>query len=141
MIYILGWLKNMVDEKRKLLTAAQAETIAGFFKRIYDEAHQFVQTKLTPKMAITEALYIRQCYDILEGLLTTDEVVTYSDLFLERNFLFSMMWSLGAVLELDDRAKLEVLFLKHPSKFSKNIIFIIILLLDNYSHILYRRMA
>lgn len=35
---------------------------------------------------------------------------------LERLFLFSMMWSLGALLELEDRARLEQFMLTHPSK-------------------------
>lgn len=35
---------------------------------------------------------------------------------LERLFIFSVMWSLGAILELDDRAKLEEYALTHPSK-------------------------
>lgn len=35
---------------------------------------------------------------------------------LERLFIFSVMWSLGAILELDDRAKLEEFALAHPSK-------------------------
>lgn len=38
------------------------------------------------------------------------------DKHLERLFLFSMMWSLGAVLELEDRTKLEEVAVTHPSK-------------------------
>lgn len=29
--------------------------------------------KLKPKMALREALYIRQCYDILEGIIDSGE--------------------------------------------------------------------
>lgn len=39
------------------------------FGKIYDDTHTFVQTKLPVKMKILEAIYIRQCIDLLEGLL------------------------------------------------------------------------
>lgn len=40
----------------------------------------------------------------------------WTDKQLERLFLFSMMWSLGALLELNDREKMEEFILAHPSK-------------------------
>lgn len=68
-------------------------------------------------MAILEALYIRQCCDIITGLLGTgEEQKSFGEKHLERLFLFSLMWSLGAVLELDDRAQMEEFILAHPSK-------------------------
>ncbi|XP_023289507.1 dynein heavy chain 8, axonemal, partial [Orussus abietinus] len=39
-----------------------------------------------------------------------------SEAHLEKLFLFSLMWSLGAVLELDGRQELETFLVKHPSK-------------------------
>ena len=36
---------------------------------------------------------------------------------MQKFFLFAIMWSMGALLELDDRAKMEEFLLKHPSKF------------------------
>lgn len=41
---------------------------------------------------------------------------TLADAHLERIFLFAVMWSLGCVLELDDRSKMEEFVLTHPSK-------------------------
>lgn len=77
-----------------------------------------MQTKLKAKMAIREALYIRQCCDILTGLTLQeeDQVKTFTDKTLERLYIFSMMWSLGAVLELDERAKLQEFVYAHHSK-------------------------
>lgn len=93
--------------------------LKNFFYAIYEDAHNFVQVRLKAKMALVEAMYIRQCCDIITGLLSKDEgeeVKNYTDKQLERLFLFAVMWSLGAVLELDDRAKLEEFVLSHPAK-------------------------
>lgn len=68
-------------------------------------------------MALLEAMYIRQCCDIITGMLEVEEEPkTFTDKHLERIFLFSLMWSLGAVLELDDRILLEQQIMAHPSK-------------------------
>ncbi|XP_034939850.1 dynein heavy chain 8, axonemal [Chelonus insularis] len=99
-----GWLKTRATQ--------QAEILREFFDKIYEDAHNFVQTKLVNKMKLLEAIYIRQCIDLLDGLLARTSVS--SDL--EKLFLFSLMWSLGAVLELDGRSALEEFFLTHPSK-------------------------
>lgn len=110
-----GWLKTRPSE--------QVDVLRGFFYKnnIYDELHTFVQTRLKAKMKITECMYIRQCCDLLDGLLHTDEDdnFVFSNVHMERLFLFALMWSLGAVLELEDRDKLAGFVLAHPSKMSK----------------------
>lgn len=45
-----------------------ADILRTLFHKIYGDAHTFVQTKLQTKMTLLEALYIRQCIDLLEGL-------------------------------------------------------------------------
>ena len=69
--------------------------------KFFDELLTFVQTKLSPKMKVLECNYIKQALEILDGLLTQDMVL--SDSLIEKYFIFSLMWSLGALLELDDR--------------------------------------
>lgn len=69
-------------------------------------------------MRILEAIYIKQILEILDGLLV-DNSDNRSERYLERTFLFAMMWTLGAVLEIEEREKLEDFLLKHPSKMSK----------------------
>lgn len=56
------------------------------FNKIYGDAHTFVQTKLHAKMTLLEALYIRQCIDLLEGLNVgtadpTSKYVIFSSVF------------------------------------------------------------
>lgn len=77
------------------------------------------------KMRILEAIYIRQLLDILDGLLA--DCSNRSEKYLERTFLFAMMWTLGAVLEINEREKLEEFLVKHPSKMSKLVSFDLII--------------
>ncbi|XP_014211974.1 dynein heavy chain 5, axonemal-like [Copidosoma floridanum] len=113
---VLKW-SNIFEAWCKTKQFDQAQVLRELFSKIYNEAHEFVQTKLSPKMSLLESMYIRQCIDLLEGLLSsvsTTELL--SPKHIERLFLFSVMWSLGAVLELDDRAAIQDFMLQHPSK-------------------------
>ena len=58
-----------------------------------------------------------QACDLLQGLIPNkDEKSNISAKHLERMFIFSLMWSLGALLELDDRARMEEFLQNHESK-------------------------
>ncbi len=49
-----------------------------------------------------------QSINILQGLLLdSEDASVLSAAHLERLYVFSVMWSIGAILELDDRVKLE----------------------------------
>lgn len=108
-VYMEAWLHKQ--------PAAEAEMFRTHWTNIYDDAHTYLQTKLAAKMRILEAIYIKQMLEILDGLL--EDSPNRSERFIERTFLFAMMWTLGAVLELNERAKLEEFLLKHPVKMSK----------------------
>ncbi|XP_054290039.1 dynein axonemal heavy chain 8-like [Macrosteles quadrilineatus] len=113
---VLSW-QPVLDGWLKLRSQREADVLRQLFHKIYGDLHTFVQTKLVAKMKILEALYIRQATDLLTGLLLSeDEHKTFSDLHLERLFLFTLMWSLGSVLENDERMKMEEFILQHPSK-------------------------
>uniref|UniRef100_K1QHZ6 Dynein heavy chain 8, axonemal n=1 Tax=Magallana gigas TaxID=29159 RepID=K1QHZ6_MAGGI len=59
---------------------------------------------------------IMQACNLLEGLIPKkDDKGTLPAFHLEKLFIFALMWSLGALLELDDRAKMEEFLAKHPS--------------------------
>ncbi|XP_037951167.1 dynein heavy chain 8, axonemal [Teleopsis dalmanni] len=105
-VYMEAWVKKQSDKEQDVFRRC--------FNAIYDDAHLFLQTKLVAKMKVLEAIYIKQMLEILDGLL--HEYSTRTDLFLERLFLFAMMWSLGSVLEISEREKLEEFVVKHPSK-------------------------
>lgn len=59
----------------------------------------------------------RQSVNLLEGLIPSKGAGGLaSSMHLERLFVFCLMWSLGAVLELDDRDRLEAFIRAHDSK-------------------------
>ncbi|XP_076677676.1 dynein heavy chain 8, axonemal kl-3 isoform X2 [Andrena cerasifolii] len=105
-----GWFKKRA--------AAEVQTLRALFNKIYEDAHTFLQTRLPAKMRLFEAMYIRQCIDLLEGLLgeNGNGSRVLPDHHLEKVFLFSVMWSLGAVLELEERNSLQNFLLSHQSK-------------------------
>ncbi|XP_046400520.1 dynein axonemal heavy chain 8 [Ischnura elegans] len=106
---IKGWLKTRPNN--------EADILWNLFEKIFEDLHLFVKIKLNAKMNILESMYIRQCGDLLDGLIPSlDESGPIEANHLERLFLFVLMWSLGAVLELDGRVKLEEFIRTHPSK-------------------------
>lgn len=75
---VLPW-SPILEAWFKKRSTQEADTLRIIFNKIYDDLHQFVQTKLKAKMFIREALYIKQTYDILQGILDiSDEPSKYS---------------------------------------------------------------
>ncbi|VVC98542.1 unnamed protein product [Leptidea sinapis] len=105
-----GWLKKRTQKEYDLFRSV--------FNKVYDDVHLFVQQKLPAKMKLLEAIYVRQCIDVLIGLLQIEVPggKVHTDRHLERLFVFAMMWSLGAVLELDARFKMAEFMTKLPVK-------------------------
>ncbi|XP_045464438.1 dynein axonemal heavy chain 8-like isoform X2 [Harmonia axyridis] len=103
-----AWLKNRSNQ--------EAAVLKNLFNSIYADLQLFVLIKLKPKMFLREAMYIKQCCDVLQGILDVEEENrSWTDKQLERLFLFALMWSLGALLELEDRIKMELFVTTHPS--------------------------
>ncbi|XP_045497912.1 dynein axonemal heavy chain 8 [Colias croceus] len=105
-----GWLKKRSPKESDCFRTA--------FNKVYDEVHLYVQQKLPAKMKLLEAIYIRQCIDVLIGLLQIEIPggKLHTDRHLERLFIFAMMWSLGAVLELDARTRMAEFMTKLPGR-------------------------
>lgn len=54
---------------------------------------------------------------MLEGLIPKrDDKSSLAASHLEKLYIFAVMWSLGALLELEDRAKMEEFMAAHESK-------------------------
>uniref|UniRef100_A0A8C4E9U5 AAA+ ATPase domain-containing protein n=1 Tax=Dicentrarchus labrax TaxID=13489 RepID=A0A8C4E9U5_DICLA len=97
--------------------ATEAESILSLYDRIFEDAYLYMKQNLKPKMELLECNYIMQSVNLLEGLIPTKETGgLVGSNHLERLFVFCLMWSLGALLELEDRDKLEAFIRAHDSR-------------------------
>ncbi|XP_061675571.1 dynein axonemal heavy chain 5 [Syngnathoides biaculeatus] len=95
-----GWLKKRCPQ--------EVSVLRGLFSSSFTKLHRFCVQSLEFKMELLEAFVIKQCIDILQGLIPTKEqCADISREHLERLYAFAMMWSTGAVLELENRKKME----------------------------------
>uniref|UniRef100_A0A3B3YD38 AAA+ ATPase domain-containing protein n=1 Tax=Poecilia mexicana TaxID=48701 RepID=A0A3B3YD38_9TELE len=95
-----GWLK-----KRSL---QEAKVLRKLFSSSFSELYCFSLQSLEFKMEMLEAFVIMQCINMLQGLIPPKEHCGELSLeHLERLYVFALMWSCGALLELEDRRKME----------------------------------
>ncbi|XP_016518823.1 dynein heavy chain 8, axonemal [Poecilia formosa] len=104
-----GWAKKR--------SASEAQSILSLYDKIFADLYLFMKQNLKPKMELLECNYIMQSVNLLEGFLPAKEVPGFAgSKHLERIFVFCLMWSVGAILELDGRDKLEEYMRGHESK-------------------------
>lgn len=99
----------------------------ALFEASFLQLYRFAMQKLSFKMAVLEAFIVRQCCDLLQGLLPgatgtsagPSRVVpgtsSMTNKHYERLYVFAIMWTFGAFLELDDRARFEEFLINHDS--------------------------
>ncbi|KAI0213763.1 Dynein heavy chain 8, axonemal [Lamellibrachia satsuma] len=106
-----GWLTNRSQQ--------EASVLLDLFDQIFSDLCQFSEVNLLPKMKVLQCNQIRQACVLLEGLIPTKEDKSQLPRnHMEKLFIFALMWSMGALLELDDRVKLEQFLKNHDSKFN-----------------------
>uniref|UniRef100_A0A3B3VSW3 Dynein axonemal heavy chain 5 n=1 Tax=Poecilia latipinna TaxID=48699 RepID=A0A3B3VSW3_9TELE len=90
-----GWLKKRSPQEAKVLRK--------LFSSSFSELYCFSLQSLEFKMEMLEAFVIMQCINMLQGLIPPKLSLEH----LERLYVFALMWSCGALLELEDRRKME----------------------------------
>lgn len=93
-----GWLSSRSQLQNNILLS--------LFDKSFEPVLTYVRTNLEPKMRLLECNYVKQCMDLLSGLIPKDENLC-NETTLQRLYIFALMWSVGAILELEDRAKME----------------------------------
>ena len=80
--------------------------------------YNYMINNLVAKMSTLECNYITQSCTLMEGLIALagkEEAQPLNRQHLEHLYIFCLMWSVGALLELDDRAKMEA-FLREKTE-------------------------
>lgn len=76
-----------LQSRLKKRVPQEAELLRNLFNKIYNDLHLYIQVRLKAKMFIREALYIRQCHDVLKGILEVGEEPSKVLLKLMKTFL------------------------------------------------------
>uniref|UniRef100_A0A8C5KN64 Dynein, axonemal, heavy chain 8 n=1 Tax=Jaculus jaculus TaxID=51337 RepID=A0A8C5KN64_JACJA len=120
MVYIsssaLTW-RPILQAWLKKRTAQESSVFLTLYDKAFEETYTYMKLNLNPKMQLLECNYIMQSLNLLEGLIPSKEEGGISCVeHLHKLFVFGLMWSLGALLELDSREKLEAFLRSHSSK-------------------------
>ena len=101
-----GWLIHMIAENR--ITQEESHILLDLYLSSFIQLYRFALIKLDAKIKLLECNYILQSCQLLEGLIPSkEEVPSISREYLEKLYIFSLMWSIGALQELNDRTKME----------------------------------
>ncbi|KFO26999.1 Dynein heavy chain 8, axonemal [Fukomys damarensis] len=120
MVYIsssaLSW-RAVLQAWLKKRTAQEAAVFQALYDKAFEDVYTYMKLNLNPKMQLLECNYIVQSINLLEGLIPSKEEGGVSCVsHLHKLFVFGLMWSIGALLELDNREKLEAFLRRHESK-------------------------
>ncbi|XP_036378537.1 dynein heavy chain 5, axonemal, partial [Megalops cyprinoides] len=111
---VLDW-QPILQAWLQKVPPSQAKTLWGCFSSVFQDLINFVSTTVSPKMHILECMYVKQAIDLLQGLLPPAEETQTAQLHVARLFVFAVMWSVGALLELEDRARMEAFLRAHAA--------------------------
>ena len=106
--FLQGWLLR--KSREKFITSLESDMLLDLFDGSFLKVYQYASTQLNAKMVILECSYITQACTLMEGLIALaakEENQSLDRKYLEHLYIFCVMWSVGALLELDDRAKME----------------------------------
>ncbi|KAF6020163.1 DNAH5 [Bugula neritina] len=107
-----GWLNIRAPHERDIILA--------LFESAFPAIFRYAIQNLVFKMDVLEAFVITQATNLLQGLIPVEDErqgSTISRDHFAKLFVFTVMWSVGAFLELSDRLKLEE-FMRNSEEFT-----------------------
>uniref|UniRef100_A0A8C0TDE8 AAA+ ATPase domain-containing protein n=1 Tax=Canis lupus familiaris TaxID=9615 RepID=A0A8C0TDE8_CANLF len=100
---ILGW-SPILEGFLKKRSPQEAEILRQLYSKSFPDLYRFSIQNLEYKMEMLEAFVIMQSINMLQGLIPPKEQgVEVTAEHLGRLYIFSLMWSIGALLELEGR--------------------------------------
>ncbi|XP_076826555.1 dynein axonemal heavy chain 5 isoform X2 [Brachyhypopomus gauderio] len=112
---VLSW-SPILESWLRTRPTQEAELLRDLFTCSFPEIYRFSVQALDHKMAMLEAFIIMQSTKMLQGLIPPKEQAgEVSPQHMERLYVFALMWSVGAVLELHDRKKMESWLRRHDN--------------------------
>ncbi|KAL0227387.1 hypothetical protein P9112_014711 [Eukaryota sp. TZLM1-RC] len=117
MIYMshmsLGWepvLQAWIKEKESEDFASDVlSNLNNLFDLHINNCFDFIKTNCLPVMSLFQQHQVTQCFKLLEAMVPqpNSDFSLKSPQHLERMFVFALIWSLGALLETEDRLKFD----------------------------------
>uniref|UniRef100_A0A8C8BAJ8 Dynein axonemal heavy chain 5 n=1 Tax=Otus sunia TaxID=257818 RepID=A0A8C8BAJ8_9STRI len=104
---VLNW-SPILEGFLKRRSFQEAEILRQLFSSSFPDLYRFSIQSLQCKTEMLEAFVIMQSINMLQGLIPPKEQGgELTAKYLEKLYVFSLMWSVGALLELEDRCKME----------------------------------
>ncbi|CAF0729412.1 unnamed protein product, partial [Didymodactylos carnosus] len=108
---IQGWIKR--DRSHY-----DGDILMNLFESSFPLLYRYFALYLKSKMPVLECMVVTQACKLLNGLLPSkDAKEQFSQSHIERLYVFAIMWSAGAFLELDDRSHLQEYILTNHDGF------------------------
>ncbi|XP_061445335.1 dynein axonemal heavy chain 5 isoform X5 [Rhineura floridana] len=104
---VLNW-SPILEGFLKKRSPQEADILRQLYTASFPDLYRYSIQSLEYKIEMLEAFVIMQSINMLQGLIPCKEQggeITAE--YLERLYVFSLMWSVGALLELEDRRKME----------------------------------
>ncbi|XP_027744230.1 dynein heavy chain 5, axonemal isoform X4 [Empidonax traillii] len=112
---VLSW-SPILEGFLKRRSSQEAEILRQLYSSSFPDLYSFSIQSLHCKTEMLEAFVIMQSINILQGLIPPKEQGgELAQKYLERLYIFSLMWSVGALLELEDRCKMEYWLRNHAT--------------------------
>uniref|UniRef100_A0A8C0FTI7 Dynein axonemal heavy chain 5 n=1 Tax=Bubo bubo TaxID=30461 RepID=A0A8C0FTI7_BUBBB len=104
---VLNW-SPILEGFLKRRSFQEAGILRQLFSSSFPDLYRFSIQSLQCKTEMLEAFVIMQSINMLQGLIPPKEQGgELTAKYLEKLYVFSLMWSVGALLELEDRCKME----------------------------------
>ena len=116
-VTVLGW-EPLVPSWINLQREKERQLLEGLVLKYTPPLLDCVNRKCSAMMFSTDGIYLNSCFKLVDEVLKPliESKIFLSPQHMEKIFIWAMCWSLGALLELDDRKKFNEVLLETSDK-------------------------